>query len=687
LIHEYHQRGWSIIPIAHKSKNPNRPGWQNETFTPDDFPPEPYNVGIHLGVRSGWLVDIDLDHAHAVALAPEILPPTPAVFGRPSKPQSHFLYYATSPIDSKPYKSNDAGTIIEIRASGQSVFPDSTHPSGESITWDQWPAEPATIDPADLRDAVETVHRAAMAWLEMEKISIADGKDGSRRLHTCACRCVEHDLPDNVALLTISHYAINNPFPREWDDDEILQRIRDAEGNPKVARGSATGPQKFKLSSVPPEHVAEQMLSGPFTINGDQTLHSTDGQFLLWRGAHYRRLSLSEERSTIRRQLTDFVFHTRPAVANVRDALETAASLPIGFSVPGWLGCGGPTDLFACASGLVDLSTGEVRPPTPRFINVTVSPVAWEPDGEPPARWMSFLKSVWPNDAEPVRLLQQWFGYCLSADTRQQKMLLAIGPKRSGKGTIARVQRALLGADSVAGPTLSSIAQNFGLQPLIDKPLAIISDARLSARTDHAIVTERLLSISGEDALSIDRKNLTAVTMQLPTRIMVLTNEIPRLADASGALARRFVILRMTESFIGREDTRLTDALFGELPGILRWAVAGWRDLQKTGRFHEPKSSTETVQEMDDLTSPVSKFLRECCRVSADGSINCRDLYQAWCDWCQDVEHCHPGTSSLFGRDLSACLPNVSRRRVRDGQKREWAYNGLVLVALGPNHS
>ena len=58
-------------------------------------------------------------------------------------------------------------------------------------------------------------------------------------------------------------------------------------------------------------------------------------------------------------------------------------------------------------------------------------------------------------------------------------MFLLVGPKRGGKGTIARVLRRLIGAHNVAGPTLASFATNFGLQDLVAKSLAVISDARL----------------------------------------------------------------------------------------------------------------------------------------------------------------------------------------------------------------
>ena len=99
-----------------------------------------------------------------------------------------------------------------------------------------------------------------------------------------------------------------------------------------------------------------------------------------------------------------------------------------------------------------------------------------------------------------------------------------VGPKRSGKGTIARVLTTLLGEANACAPTLAGLATNFGLQPLIGKLLAIIGDARLSGRVDVHVIAERLLSISGEDLITIDRKYQDAWTGKLPTRFLLMSS-------------------------------------------------------------------------------------------------------------------------------------------------------------------
>jgi putative DNA primase/helicase len=146
-------------------------------------------------------------------------------------------------------------------------------------------------------------------------------------------------------------------------------------------------------------------------------------------------------------------------------------------------------------------------------------------------------------------LLQEYFGYVLSGRLDMQKMLLLVGPIRGGKGTIARMLTALMGGRrNVPGPTLAAMNTNFGLSPLIGKPLAIVSDARLGNMPSHTVV-ERLLSITGEDTLTMTAST-AAVDRELPTRFVLLTNELP-VRDSSGD-RHRMLILRMTERLLNR---------------------------------------------------------------------------------------------------------------------------------------
>jgi hypothetical protein len=67
-----------------------------------------------------------------------------------------------------------------------------------------------------------------------------------------------------------------------------------------------------------------------------------------------------------------------------------------------------------------------------------------------------------------------------------------------------RASKKHFGADNSIAPTLAGLGTNFGLAPLIGKRIAIISDARLGGHADQHAIVERLLSITGKDAITID---------------------------------------------------------------------------------------------------------------------------------------------------------------------------------------
>ena len=429
-----------------------------------------------------------------------------------------------------------------------------------------------------------------------------------------------------------------------------------------------------------------------------RTLHGYGGLLLEWRGNHYTEIEDESVKHRLqpwlhnalryeynsRTHLVELVdFESNPnTVRHVLETIRSFVHLPASTVTPSWLSEAPDQppalEILPCKTSNLHIPTSRVLNATPALFTINALDFDYDPDPDPPESWIKFLERLFGDDLESVELLQDWMGYCLTSDTRQQKILLLVGPRRSGKGTIARVLTRLVGAGNVAGPTTSGLARPFGLQPLIDKSLAIVSDARFNGE-NIAIVVERLLCISGEDALTIDRKFLSSVTMKLATRFMFLTNELPRLNDASTALAGRFLVLRLTHSFYDQEDTGLTQRLLGELPGILKWALEGWKRLQERGRFFQPASSSDAIQDLEDLSSPVHAFVREHCVTGPGHRVDLDRLYQVWTSWCQQEGRTVVTHKGTFGRDLVAAVPGVRRRR---GTGLTPFYDGIGLRSL-----
>jgi putative DNA primase/helicase len=300
-------------------------------------------------------------------------------------------------------------------------------------------------------------------------------------------------------------------------------------------------------------------------------------------------------------------------------------------------------------------------------------PFNYDPDAPPPTEWLAFLNALWPNDPDSIKVLQEWFGYVLSGRTDLHKIALMIGPPRSGRGTIARILEAMIGKGNAAASTLASLGTNFGLAPLIGKPLAVVGDVRLGSSNLHQAL-ERLLSISGEDLITIDRKYRDQWTGKLPTRFMLISNELPRFPDASGAIATRFVVMQLEESFLGREDRSLEAKLRAELTGILNWSLEGLDRIIRQP-FTISKASDEAVRDLQDLVSPTSAFVRDLCVRGGEYEIEIKELYQTWRDWCLDNGH-HPTSSTVFSRDLRAVH---SKLRVFKPHAQPRRFGGLTL--------
>lgn len=449
-----------------------------------------------------------------------------------------------------------------------------------------------------------------------------------------------------------------------------------------------------------------RVLLHDFDVDGWLTLRSWRGGWMRWESSCWREVEAAELGSKIYQRLEHAQWldgtgkqpkvkpwaPNRRKVADVMAAVGAVTHLPESVDAPSWLGRSGPHgpqtamypagEIVACTNGLLHVGTRDLLDLTPWFFNRVAVPFDYDPDAPEPVRWFSFLEELWPDDPDSISALQEFFGYVLSGRTDLHKILLMVGPTRSGKGTIARVLAALVGKGNAAGPTLASLGTNFGLSPLLGKPLAVVSDARLGGANVHQVV-ERLLSVSGEDMLTVDRKYREPWTGKLPTRFLVLSNELPRFGDASGAIAHRFIVTTMHKSFLGHENTRLTVQLLTELPGILAWALSGLDRLATRSAFTEPASSADAITTLQDLVSPTAAFVRDVCTVGIGHYVAVTDLYGAWKQWAEDNGH-KAGSVQTLGRDLRAVVPQLRQHRPREGESRERRYLGLTL---SPNHN
>jgi len=223
IVSDYIGRGWSPIPVPHQQKGPDIQDWPNlnidENNLADYFKDEKQNVGLLLGGVNG-LIDIDLDCAEAVELAPFFLPPTHLKGGRGKRPNSHWFYNSPnfkSMQFSHGKKEDGDGMIVEIRGLSSSGTPQQTlvhpsiHPSGDEYIWNEfW--EPASVEKDALVNKVKQLAAASLLARHWPSL-------GTR---------------NNTAMALAGTLLCNEFDNHEWIVEFIEKVAKVGEGKPKV---------------------------------------------------------------------------------------------------------------------------------------------------------------------------------------------------------------------------------------------------------------------------------------------------------------------------------------------------------------------------------------------------------------------------------------------------------------------
>lgn len=316
-----------------------------------------------------------------------------------------------------------------------------------------------------------------------------------------------------------------------------------------------------------------------------------------------------------------------------------------------------PNRLILAANGVLDARTLLLSPHTGRYFATGVPAWAYDPDAECPL-WLQKLDE-WLHPSFHATL-QEFMGYLLTSDTSIEVLLAMMGAKRGGKGTITKVMQALVGKHHHASVTLNDLGSDFGLAGLMDKRAVFIPDAHDAKHPAAAI--ERIKSITGNDELSVNRKNQAMLSVRIPAKIVLVANKHPKFLDESGALADRELVLIFESSFAKVKDTELGNKLRAEWSGIANWALEGLRRLRaNANRFTVGERGRKAQQELAEAQSPALRFARDCLIVTG-GEADAAPLavvyrtYEHWATHEEGMSGREHRNKTDFKTDLIAAL-------------------------------
>src|SRR5205807_1678972 len=128
-----------------------------------------------------------------------------------------------------------------------------------------------------------------------------------------------------------------------------------------------------------------------------------------------------------------------------------------------WLpGAGRTGDVLVARNGLLDVGSGELVPHTPDYFGLYCLPYDFDPNAGCPG-WEQAVGRICGGDPELVALLQQWFGYCLTTSTDEQRFLVLVGEGANGKSTLIGGLLAVVGPGNASHVPLEKFSGSFDL--------------------------------------------------------------------------------------------------------------------------------------------------------------------------------------------------------------------------------
>lgn len=453
-----------------------------------------------------------------------------------------------------------------------------------------------------------------------------------------------------------------------------------------------------------PMAVARQLKKNIFSHNETPIIRYWQDSWWRFNGRHWQETKAFTLRGPIYNELEGAVYYDdkrdvrnwnpgRDKVSQVLEPLAILTTLDDDTTAPCWLDEStdnhpSAENLIVLANGVYDMHTGDFIPGhDPDLFTTWSLDFGFDPAAECPT-WLAFLDEVFAHDPNGLDALQEFAGYLVSGRLDLQKGMMIIGPRRAGKGIISRTLKHLVGCGNVVSPTLGTLGSRFGLQSFLGKTLAVVEDSRNDRDNTHTVAVERLLSIIGQDDVTVERKNRTDWLGRLQTRFLFVSNEVPRLNDSSGAIISRFITIELTKSFVGKEDPNLGAKIARELPGIFNWALGGLERLNRNGRFTTPATAADMEQALSDLGQPVTVFLDEVRGFAHtrnhEDFVLLKELHNQYKAWCQET-----GSGALkqssFGQSLKA-LPDINVKNTWESGVKARRVYGVKKTSMSIAH-
>jgi putative DNA primase/helicase len=333
--------------------------------------------------------------------------------------------------------------------------------------------------------------------------------------------------------------------------------------------------------------------------------------------------------------------------------------------------------LLNTPAGMIDLRTGELRPPMPDDHCTKITGIAPADTADCP-QWLAFLNRIFKEYTELIAYLQRALGYSLTGVTKEQKMWFGFGDGGNGKSVLFDTVAGVMGDYHTTAPIETFTASQGDRHPT---EVADLAGARmvtaLETEQGRAWAEARIKALTGSDRVKARFMRQDFFEFRPQFKLWIAGNHKPTLRTVDEAIRRRFNMVPFEVTIPPDErDPDLADKLKAEWPAILRWMLDGCRAWQEVGL----KPATAIVDATDsylEAQDALAAWLEQCCEVKSTFTDTSSRLYGSWKAWAERNGE-EPGSQKVF----APLLEKKGFRRYR--KKAERGYMGLRVIPNVP---
>lgn len=292
--------------------------------------------------------------------------------------------------------------------------------------------------------------------------------------------------------------------------------------------------------------------------------------------------------------------------------------------------------------------------------------------------WNKTLLEIFDNDVEKINILQEFFGYCLTHETKFEKALLLLGESRTGKSTILYVLRHVIGVKNCSSVPLKFISNPQYTPSLINKLVNIDTDVSGKAQEFE----QEFKVITSGEPVQCNQKFVASFDFNPYCKLVMAANEFPRITDHSSAFYKRLILIPCERVFEEHEiNNNLKDDLLDELSGILNWSMVGLHRLMRRGRFEHNQFMVDAITELRQESNPVDIFFSEWVETDVSGNVELpkEEIYKKYQDWCA-INGNSPLANNKFGAMVYRKYSKFTPRNTMSHRLMKRVWKNLKLI-------